>query len=218
VSIKRKTIKKKISKKKSNSKLYIKKKAVKKKSSTKKKSTPKIKKKNISSEFVITKHTKIEGKVTNLGNISIEGELIGELDCNKITIETKGKCSGIFKSNDLIINGTIDGDIFVKNELIIKKTGIVMGNINYNTQIYIEPGAKVYGQLIPKKKPLLLPYLKKSEDMSSTLDYEQNKFYVDNKSIDDIDQNPNYQKSISTKPSTNKDRPFDKVIKSIFRK
>lgn len=218
MAIKKKNYKKKVPKKKNNSKTLKNKKKILKKSPVSKKSTTKTKRKSIASEFIITKHTKIEGKVTNLGNILIEGELLGELNCNKITIEAKGKCSGVFKSNDLIVHGTIDGDIFVKNELIIKKTAIVLGNINYDSQIYIEPGAQVYGQLIPKKKPLLLPYLKKSNEVNPINENEKNKFYVDNKSIDDIDQNPNYQKTISIKSSTNKDKPFDKVIKSIFRK
>lgn len=77
---------------------------------------------------------KIDGNVT--GNVYVE---------NGIILGEKAKLEGNLKSKSIIIFGEISGNISC-NELIIKKSGIVNGDISTKT-IEIEMGGKYNGKL-----------------------------------------------------------------------
>lgn len=206
--------------------MAIKKKVVKKKikkslNKNLRKSKPKTKKifqkkTTKTSDLVIPLNTKIEGSLLTNGNLIIHGEVKGNIKCSNIIIETKGKITGTISSFRAVIMGIADADFHVKNDIFIKKTSTVMGKVNYDNNLTIEPGSKVYCQLIPKKKPLLLPFYQ-AEKVETEAENTNNKFY-ENKVSTDFDINPQYQKTISIKNNANKVKPFDKVIRSIFKK
>jgi cytoskeletal protein CcmA (bactofilin family) len=111
---------------------------------------------NVSNSIV--EGTKITGDITASNDIRIDGELIGNLDCNgRVIIGLQGKVEGKINAQNAIIEGYFSGEIFVKELLSIKEAATVTADIKTD-KISIQPGAVFSGNCVmagQKLKPLL---------------------------------------------------------------
>ena len=95
----------------------------------------------------IVSGTKIKGDVVAEGDIRIDGELTGTLNCQgKLVVGQTGRIDGEITCQNANISGTIDGKFSVSEMLSIQPSGRVTGDISYG-KLSVEPGAEIEGQL-----------------------------------------------------------------------
>ena len=89
--------------------------------------------------------TRITGDVLSDGDIRIDGELTGNIDTKgRLVIGASGKVKGDIKCKSCEIAGTQKGKIFINEQLSLKATSNVTGDI-FTGKLSIEPGAYFAG-------------------------------------------------------------------------
>ncbi len=85
--------------------------------------------------------TKISGDITATGDIRIDGELTGSLNCDgKVIIGPSGKMNGNIECNNAMIEGNLLGNIECKELLHILESANVEGEVN-TTKLLVQSGA-----------------------------------------------------------------------------
>lgn len=80
--------------------------------------------------------------------ILLDERLSGNLFCaEEIVVEQNGVLSGNMTAKRCIVSGTINGDIVSTDQMDIKSTAVIRGNIKSAT-INIEPGAVINGKIV----------------------------------------------------------------------
>ncbi len=99
----------------------------------------------------IGQKTTIKGDINFSGLMhidgSIEGSIIAMTENDTLMISETGHISGTVKSGNLVINGTIEGDITASGKIEVASKARVNGNIHY-VNIEMETGSQVNGKLI----------------------------------------------------------------------
>lgn len=91
------------------------------------------------------------GGMNFVGSIKIAGTINGDLKGAEVkggsgvVVEASGKIHGCVEAENVIIGGTVDGNIKAKSVYILP-TAVITGTVNYEV-IQIEPGAKIQGCL-----------------------------------------------------------------------
>lgn len=98
------------------------------------------------SNNIIGKGTTLEGNITTLGNIRIEGKLIGAITSKaKLVLGNTAWVKGNIIAQNAEIGGEVQGTIEVGGLLILKHTAIVQGDI-ITSKLVFEEGAKFNGK------------------------------------------------------------------------
>jgi len=85
--------------------------------------------------------TTIEGTINADGDIRIDGTLKGTINCKgKIIVGPQGLIDGAMHCKNSVVEGVIKGILKVDNELNIKETAKVNGEVNTG-QLMVQPGA-----------------------------------------------------------------------------
>lgn len=111
---------------------------------------PKIK--NDFKTSMIGSDIKIMGKIDSQQNITLGGNVEGDINCNSIIITETGFVKGSIKVKNAEIGGEIDGNIYA-DKLHILGTAVIKGKLSYKS-IEIEEGAEVEGNFSQKKTAL----------------------------------------------------------------
>ena len=94
---------------------------------------------------IIRKGTTINGDITCLGDIRIDGELKGKLISEgKAVVGSTGIIHGEVMCKNADISGTLNATLVVKELLLLKSTANIIGDIKTN-KLSIEPGANFTG-------------------------------------------------------------------------
>src|ERR1700751_5711174 len=89
----------------------------------------------------------LSGEVNSCDKLLIEGSVDAKLtNCLAIEIAESGLFKGSRSSDEAEIRGCFEGDLIVRNRLLIKATGRVSGTIRYG-QIEIECGGQIFGDI-----------------------------------------------------------------------
>ncbi len=96
--------------------------------------------------------TKISGDLVFSGGLLIDGKVIGKItavddDNAAITISENGYVQGEIQVPNVVINGTVEGNVYASNNVELAKKARVFGNVYYNL-FEMEMGAEVNGNLI----------------------------------------------------------------------
>lgn len=85
----------------------------------------------------------VEGK-----NVEInEGVMVGNINASgAVTISRNSHLTGDINAKDLTVNGTIHGDVTLKNNLMMEEHGVIIGKIQAN-QMAVDDGALVQGEV-----------------------------------------------------------------------
>lgn len=95
----------------------------------------------------VNKGTLINGTINTQGDVYIEGDMCGDIQCDGRTLlEAGSNIKATVKCNDLLVRGELIGDIDVRQSLTIASTGHVFGNINCKA-LFIEEGAIYRGEI-----------------------------------------------------------------------
>lgn len=96
-------------------------------------------------DTLIGEGTVFEGKIKSVAGIRIEGEIIGDIDCEgDVTIGDKGTARSNIVARNIIIAGTVNGDVHAKSKLTITSKGKLHGNLTA-TSLIIEEGSVFEG-------------------------------------------------------------------------
>ena len=102
---------------------------------------------------IIGKGSRIQGTLTIKGGIRIDGEIEGVIDTDGfVLIGASGQAKANIKAKECLIQGKVDGDIYVKDQLELERTAVVTGNIVSRT-LRIHGGAKLNGRCTMSDNP-----------------------------------------------------------------
>jgi cytoskeletal protein CcmA (bactofilin family) len=128
--------------------------------------------KSVAIQTLIGSNTKIEGDLRFEGGCHIDGLLYGsvlaDIDSDAyLSMSETGRVQGNVTVPTLAISGTVDGDVYVSERVVLNATARVNGNVHYNL-IEMAAGAEINGQLIHEGAPAVAPV--KSESAAVTED------------------------------------------------
>lgn len=115
-----------------------------------KKSKPKVKSSRI--DTLIGQGTEITGNIYFSGGLRIDGSVNGNIytqddDTAVLTLSERGTIQGEIKVSNLIINGTITGDVYSSSHVELAPKAKIKGNVYYRL-LEMSMGAEVNGKLI----------------------------------------------------------------------
>ena len=155
--------------------------------------------------FIIPVQSKTEGEINN-HTVIVQGQFNGTIKSNEVYILNGSKITGEIITDKITIYGNCHANIHAKSLCVIKNSGTVKGDINYDGNLSIEVGGKVFGSLIPKKKPLALPnYTNNNKSEPSLISKELS------------EDNSNYQTVLRQSDSNKKNKSLDGLINKIFK-
>ena len=105
------------------------------------------------STLIIGSSANIKGNVKDENEITIYGSVEGDIECKKLTVGKSGSAKGKIITENLVIEGNVDGEIKVKDHLTIYTTGRTSGKISYGS-INIDDG-KIEGEINYKDKNIV---------------------------------------------------------------
>src|SRR6202795_3558510 len=90
----------------------------------------------------------VKGDITGTEDLLIDGSVDGliQLDERKLTVGTTAKLTADINARDVVVYGSVKGNVRAKGRIEIKKDGSVIGNLT-TAQIMIEDGADFKGSI-----------------------------------------------------------------------
>jgi cytoskeletal protein CcmA (bactofilin family) len=89
----------------------------------------------------------LKGEIATCDRLVIEGRVEAKLsDVHTVEIAEVGSFKGTAEVEDAEVSGVFEGDLIVRNRLVIYASGEVRGNISYG-EIEIERGGRLTGQI-----------------------------------------------------------------------
>jgi cytoskeletal protein CcmA (bactofilin family) len=90
----------------------------------------------------------VKGEITGTEDLLIDGAVEGQihLDEWKLTVGTAAKVTADIDAGDVVVYGTVKGNVRAKGRVEIKKDGAIIGNLT-TAQIMIEDGAGFKGTI-----------------------------------------------------------------------
>lgn len=96
----------------------------------------------------------IRGDLSGEEDLLIQGRVEGKIDLkqHKVTIGKDGHIKADIYAQTVVIEGEVNGNLFSDEQLIIRKSGRVRGNI-VSPRVTLEDGAKFKGSIDMDQKP-----------------------------------------------------------------
>lgn len=90
----------------------------------------------------------LKGEIATCDRLVVEGTVDAKLtNVHTVEVAETGSFKGGAEIQDAIISGLFDGDLNVKNRLVIRSTGRVNGKITYG-EIEVERGGQLSGEIL----------------------------------------------------------------------
>lgn len=99
----------------------------------------------------------IEGRLRVSGSALIHGTVTGNIEADPqaevvlIGVGENGRVLGDIKATQVMIGGTVSGNVFATTRIEMMPTATVQGNLYYDTLV-MDEGAQVDGQLLPHRQ------------------------------------------------------------------
>jgi len=103
-------------------------------------------------DSLVGKETNLSGDIDFSGGLLIDGKVTGNIAANNddhatVTISENGCVTGEIQIPNIIINGTVEGNVYASNHVELAKKARVFGNVYYNL-FEMAMGAEVNGNLV----------------------------------------------------------------------
>lgn len=95
----------------------------------------------------IDQGSEFEGKLTFKDTVRIDGVFRGEITSqNTLIVGETGEILATVRSRSVLVSGTVTGDVFASDRLVLHKTARVEGDVEAGT-LAIEEGAVINGKV-----------------------------------------------------------------------
>jgi cytoskeletal protein CcmA (bactofilin family) len=115
---------------------------------------------HVREQAVIGSTVFIKGDLAGEEDLLIEGRLEGKIESRRhsITIGKNGRIKGDIYGKVITVEGTVEGNLFGEEQLIVRQSGNVRGNI-VAPRVALEDGSNFKGSIdmSPKDKPTPVP-------------------------------------------------------------
>ena len=105
---------------------------------------------------LIAEGTRIRGDVQFTGGLHLEGVIDGAVSAegadSVLTLSDKGRINGEVRVSNAVVNGTVNGDIFVGERLELAGNARIEGNVHYKV-LEMAAGAQVNGKMLYQGEP-----------------------------------------------------------------
>jgi cytoskeletal protein CcmA (bactofilin family) len=106
------------------------------------------------SSLIIGEGATIKGEINEENEITIQGNVDGDIKCEDLIIGKTGTVKGKIIAETVFVEGSIEGEILVKGLLKLMSSSYVSGKINYGS-LQINEGGKLIGELDFKDKNIV---------------------------------------------------------------
>ena len=100
---------------------------------------------------LISEDSRFRGDISFSGGLevqgSVKGQVVSEEPTAKVRVLNGGSVTGQISVPNVVINGSVKGDVFASSSVKLESGAIVEGNIYY-TNLEVEKGATVSGSLV----------------------------------------------------------------------
>ncbi len=102
---------------------------------------------------IIGKGSRLEGTLHIKGGIRIDGDIIGTIETDGfVLIGFSGTAKANIKAKECLIQGKVDGNLYIKDQLELEKTAVVTGDI-ISKVLRIHGGAQLNGHCTMSDNP-----------------------------------------------------------------
>jgi cytoskeletal protein CcmA (bactofilin family) len=103
-------------------------------------------------DSLIGQQTEIHGEIVFAGGLHIDGKIEGNITAEDnsgavLTVSEQGVITGDVRVPNIILNGTVRGNVYAEEHVELALNARVIGNVYYNL-IEIAMGAEVNGSLV----------------------------------------------------------------------
>jgi len=113
-----------------------------------------INKIKVKSSLIIGEGATIKGEIVEENEITINGYVDGDIQCKNLIVGKTGSIKGKIKADTLYVEGSIEGEITVKELLKLMSSSYVSGKMSYGS-LQINEGGKLLGELEFKDKNII---------------------------------------------------------------
>lgn len=113
-------------------------------------------------DTLISAKTRVEGNIHFAGGLHVDGKVLGSIVADEeaegalIRLSECGEVEGDIIAPNIVINGTVRGDVFALSHLELAAKAAITGNVYYNL-VEMAAGASVNGSMLHSKDPDTLP-------------------------------------------------------------
>ncbi|MHA7927023.1 MAG: bactofilin family protein [Marinobacter sp.] len=109
-------------------------------------------------DTLISSRTTVEGDVHFSGGLHVDGRIRGKVVADEGTdavlrVSEVGEVTGDINAPHVIINGTVNGDVYASAHLELAEKASINGSVYYNL-IEMAMGASVNGNLVHQREPV----------------------------------------------------------------
>lgn len=108
-------------------------------------------------DSLVGQNTELNGNVTFSGGFHVDGKLKGNVRATDpssvLTLSDQGVVEGEVHVPNIILNGTVVGDVYASERVELVANARVIGNVYYNL-IEMAMGAEVNGSLVHQVEPV----------------------------------------------------------------
>jgi cytoskeletal protein CcmA (bactofilin family) len=102
---------------------------------------------------LIAKGVKVEGEFASQGDVVIEGEVHGTLNCaGLLTVGAEAKIKADVRAGDALVAGSIEGNVTVMRRLELEETAKIIGDVTCEV-VMVKAGASLTGRMMVGRKP-----------------------------------------------------------------
>ena len=104
--------------------------------------------------LIIGEGATIKGEIKEENEITIQGNVDGDIECKDLIVGKTGTIKGKIKADTLMVEGSVEGEINIKDLLKLMSSSYVSGKIYYGS-LQINEGGKLIGELEFKDKNII---------------------------------------------------------------
>jgi cytoskeletal protein CcmA (bactofilin family) len=106
-------------------------------------------------ETVIGEQTRLEGDLHFAGGLHVDGTIKGNILAepgvdNMLTVSERGRIEGDVRVPNLVLNGSVEGDVYASERVELASHARVTGDVYYNL-LEMAMGAEVNGSLVHRR-------------------------------------------------------------------
>jgi len=107
-------------------------------------------------DTLLGKTARVDGDLEFSGGLHLDGRVNGNVRSNAedggaLSVSESGFIEGNVEVTNIVMNGTVNGDMHARDRLVLGGSARVNGNVHYGV-IEMAPGAVITGKLIPLGK------------------------------------------------------------------